>query len=559
MANKKNSGSVKIIDLSEQERKDKSKKTAIVITYVIAMLALWAGLFIPLFGTGGEMADRMMFRYLPSIFNSCLYEAIDGNIIPDTGEWFLKYESAHSMFGIDYVAALYVLYAAICVLSVIFLIPVCCGKKGKRTSSGCALFIEIISLLALGGALYFALITFVAEETFGAMNLVIPFGVCALVAVIQSIICKGGLGVFRLFAFLISGIAALALFDLSAIIPALSTPLNDLSDLVQAGSAAGLVTESGNVTFGSDYLYKFGAIHTVFELEDIWLKVAIITAMIYCALVLFNFGIEIIALGVGKNYTHGGKVNGNKVHNIFALIRYILTIIAGAAVIVLFFVVEGCKPGIYLYITLAITLVLLIMTAARTAVDAKRVANGNLPVEDGKPVNLFEDDADFAPVEEEYIAPVVVRDVPPPLEAVPEQSQTAAAQPVEVLPPVAPVITAAPAEAKPAESAAPVYAQPAAPGEPEQLTMLEPEKKVVYTYKAVYDGPTDAFINTLEDSEKIEFVQTFLEKSKGKISGVPDYVIGGDNSEFFPAIFVHLNRFRNILSDGLMAKIYRQL
>ena len=47
MANKKNSGSVKIIDLSEQERKDKSKKAAIVITYVIAMLALWAGLFIP--------------------------------------------------------------------------------------------------------------------------------------------------------------------------------------------------------------------------------------------------------------------------------------------------------------------------------------------------------------------------------------------------------------------------------------------------------------------------------------------------------------------------------
>ena len=40
---------------------------------------------------------------------------------------------------------------------------------------------------------------------------------------------------------------------------------------------------------------------------------------------------------------------------------------------------------------------------------------------------------------------------------------------------------------------------------------------------------------------------------------MPEYVIGGDNSEFFSSVFIHLNRFRNILSDGLIAKIYKQL
>lgn len=546
MANKKDTDSVKIIDASVQERKNKSKKTAVVITYVIAMLALWAGLFVPLFGTGGEIMDRMMFRYLPSIFNACLFGVIDKNIIPDLGNWFLTYESMHDAFGVDYIAVLYTLYALMCVLSVIFLIPVCAGNRNKRTSAGCAFFIEILSILILGGALYFALQTFVIAETFNVMNLVIPFGVCAFFAIIQSIALKGGLGVHKTFTFLIAGIAALALFDISAIIPALATPLDKLSELVKAGNAAGLITDNGIPVFGYEYLIEFSTIKEVFNIGDIVTKIAVISVMVYCALLVFNLAIETIALGNGRKYKPDGTPVSNGGHNAFAIIRYLLTLIAGGLATGMFFAAEGYTPGVYLYITLALTLILFIFAIARTAIDRKRVAKGKLPIDDGKSVHLFDDDADFATIGDEFITPVVVRDVPPPIEAAPDRS----AQQTEALPPVAGTQETATAE---------VYAQPAAPGEPQQLTMLEPEKKVVYTYKAVYDGPTDAFISTLEDSEKIEFVQTFLEKSKCKLNGIPDYVIGGDNSEFFPAIFVHLNKFRNILSDGLMAKIYRQL
>lgn len=555
MANKKDTDSVKIIDLSEQEKKNARKKTAVVVTYVIALLALWAGLFVPLFGTGGELADRMMFRYLPSIFNSCLFGVLDKNILPDLGEWFLSYNSAHDLFGVDYVAVLCVLYALLCVLGLIFLIPVCCGNRNKRTSAGSAFFIEIASLLVLGGILYFSLQTFVTDGTFDAMNLVISLGVCALIVIIQSIALKGGMGVYKTFTFIIAGIAALALFDIAAIIPALSSPLNNFSDLIQSGNVAGMVNQNGTAIFGFEYLIKFGAFNSeVLELGDLMLKIAVIVIMAFCVLVLFNLAVETISLGDGRKYRPDGTPVTNKGHNVFAIIRYIVTLILGVAAVVLFIVLEGYAPGLYLYIALALTLVELIFAIARTAADKSRVAKGKLPVEDGRTVNLFEDDADFAPVTEDYTPPVVVRDVPPPVAAVPEQSETATTQTAEVIPPIAPVAVNQPAETE--QATAPVQATS---DEPEQLTMLAPEKKVVYTYKAVYDGPTDAFINTLEDSEKIEFVQTFLEKSKGKFSGMPEYVIGGDNSEFFSSVFIHLNRFRNILSDGLIAKIYKQL
>lgn len=552
MANKKDTDSVKIIDLSEQERKNARNKKVVVITYVIALLALWAGLFVPLFGAGGEIADRMMFRYIPSFINSSLFGVLDKNVISDIGSWFLTYNSTHDLFGVDYVAVLYLIYALLCVLGLFFLIPVCCGKKSKRTSAGSAFFIEIASLIVLGAALYFSLVTFSAGDKFDAMNLVIPLGVCALIAIIQSIVLKGGLGVYKTFTFIVAVIAAIVLFDISAIAPALASPLDSLSKLVHTGDAAGMITQNGNAAFGYEYLLKFGALGEVFKLSDIMLKIAVIVVMVFCALVLFNLAVETISLGDGRKYRPDGTPVSNKAHNVFALVRYIVTLIAGVAAVVLFIIIDGYNPGLYIYVALVLMLAELILAIARTVTDGKRVAEGKLPVEDGKTVNLFEDDEDFAPVAEEYAAPVVIRDVPPPVGASSEQGSSSQAE--EVIPPIAPVVVNQPSETE-------ATAQPAqTPSkEPEQLTMLEPEKKVVYTYRAIYDGPTDAFISTLEDSEKIEFVQTFLEKSKGKFSGVPDYVIGGDNAEFFSSIFVHLNKFRNILSDGLIAKIYRQL
>jgi FtsZ-interacting cell division protein ZipA len=90
-------------------------------------------------------------------------------------------------------------------------------------------------------------------------------------------------------------------------------------------------------------------------------------------------------------------------------------------------------------------------------------------------------------------------------------------------------------------------------------TVTEETHTIVYNVKRVYNGPTDKFMDTLTESEKIEFVKVFIEKSKGTLPRIPDYEIGGDNAEFFPAVFIYLGKIRGLISAGLLAKIYKQL
>lgn len=84
-------------------------------------------------------------------------------------------------------------------------------------------------------------------------------------------------------------------------------------------------------------------------------------------------------------------------------------------------------------------------------------------------------------------------------------------------------------------------------------------RTVVYNVQNVYNGPTDLFMNSLTDEEKIEFHSTFILKNKGTFSFLPEYEIGGNNQEFFSTIFIYLGKFRNILSTNLMNKIYVHL
>ncbi|MDE7296406.1 MAG: hypothetical protein K2N84_03995 [Clostridia bacterium] len=66
----------------------------------------------------------------------------------------------------------------------------------------------------------------------------------------------------------------------------------------------------------------------------------------------------------------------------------------------------------------------------------------------------------------------------------------------------------------------------------------------------------DPFINTLTPMEKNEFGDVFIANLYGIHSYLPTYIIGGDNTEFFQTIFIHLGRFRGNISRELMEKIY---
>lgn len=66
----------------------------------------------------------------------------------------------------------------------------------------------------------------------------------------------------------------------------------------------------------------------------------------------------------------------------------------------------------------------------------------------------------------------------------------------------------------------------------------------------------DAFISSLTPAEKDEFDRLFISRIYGDNKRLPAYRIGGDNREFFTKIFVFIGRYRNVISDGLLEKIY---
>ena len=66
----------------------------------------------------------------------------------------------------------------------------------------------------------------------------------------------------------------------------------------------------------------------------------------------------------------------------------------------------------------------------------------------------------------------------------------------------------------------------------------------------------DAFINGLTAAERDEFNKLFISRIYGENKRLPAYVVGGDNREFFAKIFVFMGRYRNVISDGLLEKIY---
>ena len=77
------------------------------------------------------------------------------------------------------------------------------------------------------------------------------------------------------------------------------------------------------------------------------------------------------------------------------------------------------------------------------------------------------------------------------------------------------------------------------------------------TYDAAGSGYVpDAFINGLSDAERDEFNKLFISRIYGENKRLPAYTVGGDNREFFAKVFVFMGRYRNVISDGLLEKIY---
>ncbi len=79
----------------------------------------------------------------------------------------------------------------------------------------------------------------------------------------------------------------------------------------------------------------------------------------------------------------------------------------------------------------------------------------------------------------------------------------------------------------------------------------------VYTPANAYQD--DSFLTSLSPSERAEFYAIFIDKRRGNFYFLPDYVIGGENVEFFQTLFIYLGKIMGYISDGLMNKIYQRL
>ncbi len=67
----------------------------------------------------------------------------------------------------------------------------------------------------------------------------------------------------------------------------------------------------------------------------------------------------------------------------------------------------------------------------------------------------------------------------------------------------------------------------------------------------------DPFIAILNMEERNQFTELFILKYKGTMPEIPDYVVGGENKEFFRKLFIYLGQYRDRIPDGLLAKIYQ--
>jgi hypothetical protein len=67
----------------------------------------------------------------------------------------------------------------------------------------------------------------------------------------------------------------------------------------------------------------------------------------------------------------------------------------------------------------------------------------------------------------------------------------------------------------------------------------------------------DPFIATLNVEERNQFTELSILKYRGVMPEIPDYVVGGDNREFFCKIFIYLGQYRERIPNGLLTKMYQ--
>ena len=468
-------------DFPMQNTEKKSKKFVVLATYVVAVLCLLAGLFLPFFNGKGILAFQ-----LPDAFKCLLNK---GN--PDAKYAFtLPYQI--NLFGIeslkfDFMALVVVLYAAVTALALLAFVPVAFSvRKEGKAAKKFYYVIEVAALIIL--SIYFIAAGFMFTDnklaTAGeslpftqlsglGLNMVAPLGGTAVALLALCALDKGKSSAIKITLFVLSAIGFLALFDFAV---ALSKQEQFVAFTDKISS--GLVGEFSGAAFISA-LFTGKFTEQLFSNADVTHKTLDALSKILPAIVLLNLFIDIAKLATGKD---------GKAGRIFDIVRYGLETAAATAVLITALNAKE-KLGLMLIVILAVAVIRLAIVIIRFVIGVRKKPDNartidenevididddiqpaitDEPVFDGydveEPAQKLYDDGYVSPEEDEYIA-TESEYVQPVEEPVTEPAEQSEEQP----------------EDEPTEVEEPVAA-------PEEVTAVEP-------------------IETAEEPEDEEFVQ----------------------------------------------------
>lgn len=272
---------------------------------------------------------------------------------------------------------------------------------------------------------------------------------------------------------------------------------------MRAGKASWFTLVQLLLTLAFSAVCIYGVIaanETLGTLKDFY-KYAIFGLLV---IALLAFGISLIRLGTKKGL-------------IFDLIRYIFNLIVAGAFIYFVFAEKDAFKKMQLYVIIAAAIALLQVVLCILVLRKKN--------KKAKAVETTEEDEAPAPEQETGAY----------MEAVPYTAPQEAASVAED-------------EIKPVPSYN--FSSP----EAEEETSGQ-GKTADYDF---YNSRSfDPFIASLNGKEREQFTDIFILKYKGDTKNLPDYVVGGDNKEFFRKVFIYLGQYRDRIPDSLLAKMYQ--
>lgn len=560
-------------------------KTFLLITFILAILSLIAGLLFPI--TVSTFSNGINFNEMPILQLGSAFSAF-GVPVKSGAELTEAYSYSISVFNrnFDIGAALLIFYASATAVALILLIPAFLLKP--KSAAKVIFFSELLALTPL-----FAMTAAETYRMVGDWNLsvLIPFGIVLLCVVLQSFAVRRGSGFIKFVLFSLSAASVLlAATNIYAIFPAGETFAQSFVSALKGrppfNTGLGLFEFNGENVYGSSLIKSLFAGDLTFGAAGL-IAIACGLALSIVGLAVINLYLDI--LGLGK------KTNGFMlVCNVIRYSLQILLIFSAAIVTAL----SGGNFGILLYLIFIISAIQLILQIVRLSIFSKKKKAGkDKKTSKEKETSLQNEEYQYGQSQKNISEPAVVYAEPitvfteQPIKAdtqelavaAKEQAVENAISPPELAPaeerpiPLPSAVnenipTAEKEDYKPPftefqepvltfDSALPelIVSESEIISETADTEIAQPAEKIENLSSGEYAGPNDDFINKLSEEQKSEFVNLFIDNKANKIANIPDYVVGGDNTKFFSLLFIYFSRVRDIVTDGLMDKFYEQV